>query len=84
MSLNIKIKNEETCQLAHELAELTGETVIGAITVALRERLERQREIAERLKKMRAISKRAAKRLREAGPPIDHGEFLYDERGLPR
>ena len=39
MSLNIE--NEETCQLARELAELTGETVTGAITVALRERLER-------------------------------------------
>ena len=48
MSLNIK--NEETYQLARELANLTGETMTGAVTVALRERLERQREIAERLK----------------------------------
>ena len=80
----LTIKNEETCRLARELAELTGETMIGAITVALRERLERQREITERLKRMRAISKRTAKMLREAGPPIDHGEFLYDEHGLPR
>ena len=37
MSLNIK--NEETCRLADELARLTGETMTGAITVALRERL---------------------------------------------
>ena len=41
MALNIK--NEETCSLARELAELTGETMTGAITVALRERLERER-----------------------------------------
>lgn len=82
MALNIT--NEETCRLARELAELTGETMTGAITVALRERLERQREVAERLKRMRAISKRTAKMLREAGPPIDHGEFLYGEDGLPR
>ena len=40
MSLNIK--NEETCRLAGELAHLTGETMTGAITVALRERLERE------------------------------------------
>ena len=40
MSLNIK--NEETCRLATELAELTGETKTGAITVALRERLVRE------------------------------------------
>ena len=41
MSLNIK--NEETCELARELATLTGESMTGAITVALRERLERER-----------------------------------------
>ena len=41
MSLNIK--NEETHQLARELAALTGESMTGAITVALRERLERER-----------------------------------------
>ena len=41
MSLNIK--NKETCRLAGELARLTGETMTGAITVALKERLERER-----------------------------------------
>ena len=39
MSLNIK--NSETC-MPSELARLTGETMTGAITVALRERLERE------------------------------------------
>ena len=85
MSLNIK--NEETCRLASELAHLTGETMTGAITVALKERLEREkreRSVDERLRKMRATAKRCAKLLREGGPPIDHGEFLYDERGLPK
>ena len=82
--MGLYIEDEETCQLADELAQLTGEAVTDAITVALRERLERQREIAERLKRMRAISKRAAKMLRKGGPPVDHGELLYDEDGLPR
>ena len=85
MSLNIK--NEETCRLARELADLTGESMTGAITVALEERLEREkheRSVETRLRKMREISKRCAKLLREAGPTIDHGEFLYDEQGLPR
>ena len=41
MSLNIE--NDETVKLAHELANLTGETVSEAVTVALRERLERER-----------------------------------------
>ena len=85
MSLNIK--NEETCQLASELAYLTGETMTGAITLALKDRLEREkreRSVEERLRKMRVISKRCAKLLRQGGPPIDHGELLYDERGLPK
>ena len=82
MSLNVK--NEETCQLAHELAELTGETMTGAITVALRQRLEREREIAERLKRMRAISKRIAKHLRPGPSAVEHGDCLYDEHGLPK
>ncbi|MDE2764991.1 MAG: type II toxin-antitoxin system VapB family antitoxin, partial [Chloroflexota bacterium] len=41
MALNIK--NAEACRLAEELADLTSETKTQAITVALRERLERER-----------------------------------------
>ena len=85
MSLNIK--NEETCRLAGELARLTGDTMTGAITVALKERLERerrQRGANARLRKMRAIAERCAKLLSEGGPPVDHGDLLYDERGLPK
>ena len=41
MSLNIK--NPETHRLARDLALLTGETVTEAVTVAVRERLERIR-----------------------------------------
>ena len=85
MSLNIK--NERTCRLAGELAQLTGETMTGAITVAVEERLERerrQRGVDARLRKMRAIASRCARLLREGGPPVDHGELLYDERGLPK
>ena len=37
-----------------------------------------------RLERMRAIAKRRAKLLSEAGPPVDHGDPLYDERGLPK
>ena len=85
--MSFNIKNEETCRLAGELARLTGETMTGAITVALRDRLERERRersVEVRLRKMRAISERCAKLLREGGPPIDHGDLLYDDHGLPK
>ena len=85
MSLNIK--NEETCRLAGELARLTGENMTGAITVALRERLERERHersVEARTRKLRAIAKRCAK-LMDPGPAaVEHGGVLYDERGLPK
>ena len=37
--MSLTIDNEETCQLANELAQLTGETQPEAIAAALRERL---------------------------------------------
>ena len=85
MSLNIK--NDETCRLAAELARLTGETKTGAITVALRERLERERrtrDIEERRRDIRAIAERCAKLMGPGPSAVEHGDFLYDERGLPR
>ena len=84
MSLNIK--NEETHRLARELAGLTGESVTEAVTVAVRERLERVKSeqgsgLAERLL---AIGRDAARRWKEPYRSMeDPTEFLYDERGLP-
>lgn len=39
----LSIKTEEADQLARELSRLTGETMTEAVTVALRERLARER-----------------------------------------
>ena len=85
MSLNIK--NDETCRLAGELAQLTGETMTGAITVALRERLERERRnrgIERRARKLRAIAERCAKIMGPGPSAVEHGDLLYDEHGLPK
>jgi antitoxin VapB len=84
MSLNIK--NEEAHRLAQELARLTGESMTAAVTEAVRERLERVRRkraagLADRLL---AIGKDCAAHLKEPFRSVDHGELLYDERGLPR
>ncbi|HUI18295.1 MAG TPA: type II toxin-antitoxin system VapB family antitoxin [Alphaproteobacteria bacterium] len=82
----MNIKNDEAHRLAQELATLTGESLTGAVTEALRKRLERLRRernggLAERLL---AIGKDCAAHLKEPYRSIDHGEYLYDERGMPR
>lgn len=84
MSLNIK--DERTHRMAKELAQLTGETMTGAVNEAIRERLERVRssgnkDLAERLLQ---IGRECAARLKEPYKSIDHGELLYDEKGLPK
>ena len=57
----LSIKTEEADRLARALAELTGESLTGAVTAALRERLERERarrtpehDLAERLRDLAA------------------------------
>ncbi len=84
MALNIK--NDETQKLAHQLSKLTGESMTAAVTEAVRERLDRVRGergegLADRLLK---IGKDCAAHLQEPYLSIDHGELLYDEKGIPR
>lgn len=84
MSLNIK--NEEACRLAAQLAELAGESMTRAVTIALKERLQR---VKRRLNRtgiavtLMSIAQRCASR-----PVLDHRspeEILgYDEHGLPK
>lgn len=82
----LTIKNEETCRLAGELARLTGETKTAAVTEALRERLHREskRHGAEaRIQRIRAIGEHCAALLGSGPSSTEHGDLLYDERGLP-
>lgn len=85
--MSINIKNAETCELASELAQLTGETMTGAITVALRERLAREkseRSAGARAERLLAIGRRCGRLLGDGPSAAEHGDLLYDERGLPR
>jgi len=87
MSLNIK--NEETERLARRLAALTGETLTGALTTAVRERLDRVQHDdldaeAERLARIRELGADAGPRWVEPQRSGTHGDLLYDELGLPR
>ena len=84
--MGLNIKNEEANRLIHELADLTGESLTTAVTIAVRERLERvqQREPGDLAKKLLQIGKRCAAHLKEPFRTIEHGELLYDEKGLPK
>ena len=83
MSLNIK--SEETHRLVQELAALTGETQTTAVSIAVRERLDRVRHLHEAglADRLLAIGRDTAPRLQEPFRSGDHGDLLYDERGLP-
>jgi antitoxin VapB len=86
MSLNIK--NPEAHALAARLAKKTGETLTDAVTIALRERLERLERTTEideqRYQALKAFVKDSRGLWQESLLTIDHCDLLYDERGLPK
>ncbi len=83
MALNIKDSTAD--QLVRELATTTGESITTAVTVAVRERLERVRGAAPagmREQELTRIAARAARRPRLDDRTTD--EILgYDAHGLP-
>jgi len=84
--VTLKVKNQEAVDLAHELARVTGETITTAVTVALRERLERARKVATvpLSERLLDIGRDTAPRLTESSRSEDSGELLHDDLGLPR
>lgn len=84
--MSLSIKDEEAHRLARQLARLTRESMTTAVREAVRERLERVRSAsgmgkAERLLK---IGRECAEHLSKSARSINHGDFLYDDRGLPK
>ena len=84
MSMNIKSKDAH--QLARELATLTGETLTAAVTEAVRERLDRVRRPRETkmAEQLLEIGRDCAAHLGPASRTTEHGDLLYDDRGLPK
>lgn len=83
MALNIK--NAVAEALIKQLAEQTGESQTTAVTVAVRERLERltqQKPVTA--EEILAIGQACAQRLREPLRSANLDDWLYDERGLPK
>jgi len=83
--MGLSIRNSEVEKLARRVSRLTGETMTGAISKSLKERLER----LERDRSQDAVRKRIDKILARvhALPDLDTrtpDEILgYDENGLP-
>ena len=83
MSLNIK--SSEADRLVDALSRLTGESKTRAVIEAVRERLEREQRARDRKAcsaDLLEIGRRCAGYGRH--DTTDHGELLYDERGLPQ
>jgi antitoxin VapB len=82
--MTLNIKDPEAHKLARRIAQATGETMTRVVTEALRERLakiEHQNARAS-VEELLAIADRAAAHVNR--PYTDHGELLYDKRGLPK
>jgi antitoxin VapB len=82
----LSLKDPEADRLAREIADRTGETLTGAIVVALRERLARLRAKPRRRRlsdELREISLRVSS-LPRLDDRSDDEILGYDEDGLPR
>ena len=79
-TMGLNIKNEEAHRLARELARVTGESMTVAVSKAIRERLERVR----RVQRILEIGRDCAAHFKEPYKSMDHGDLLYDEKGLPK
>jgi antitoxin VapB len=83
--MHLNIKNDDTYQLAAELASLTGETLTATVTIALRERLNRVKRRRGRRSLVDELDEIA---LHCAALPVlddrnDEEILGYDEHGLP-
>jgi antitoxin VapB len=83
MALNIK--DEAADRLARELAAETGESITTAITIAVRERLERLRGAVPRERRQRTLTEIAERSAaRPVRDPRTADEILgYGPEGLP-
>jgi antitoxin VapB len=84
----LSIKNEETVWLARKVAQRNGETLTTAVTIALKERLERLGEPPKRKSRLEALmefSELCAPLFKNSPSGNELINDLYDEEtGLPR
>lgn len=82
--MGMNIKSEAAHKLAKRVAAATGESLTTAVTVALQERLERLEKKGSLSERLLAIGKECAPLWKEPWRSGEHGDLLYDEKGLPK
>lgn len=82
MDAELRIRSDEAVTLAGELAALTGESVETAVTGAIRQRLEREREKAAKFNRLMELAAEIRAHMRE--PVSSDHSWLYDENGAPK
>ncbi len=83
----LSLKNVETERLAKELARRTGESITRAVTVAIKERLEREEKASKkegRMEWLNELTKRTAAIMNDGRTSKQLMDELYDETGLPK
>jgi antitoxin VapB len=82
--MHLNIKNDEAHKLASELAQLTGESLTSAVTLALRERLARERRRSRTDRVAASLMKIGGEFAALADTGQSPDEILgYDDHGLP-
>ena len=86
--MTVEIVTPHLVQLIEDLTRLTGESPETAVEIALRERLHRletPEAKEQRLARVYALVQELQAHFKEhPEAPVDHGELLYGEDGLPR
>ena len=84
--MGLNIKNEATCRAIRRLAKQRGLNLTQAVDRAVHESLARTDRPGDeaRFERLMAIARDCGSRIKEPFRSIDHGELLYDERGLPK
>jgi hypothetical protein len=91
--MNLNIKNHETYDLVKELAVMKGLSLTSAVTIAVRNEIQREKSEQEkaapqvRLKRSEILQAFALEYSKRVKNPIHSWEInslLYDEDGLPK
>ena len=85
--MGLNIKNDAAHAMAAELAGLRGTSLSRAVTDAIRNELEREKQHRAKAglsRELLEIGRRCAAHMRGPVSSADHAAMLYDDRGLPR